>query len=181
MLWASRRLDQKTNANKKTCINKKTTPPCPVMVLGHLNVSIFASCQNMLLPVKNEPAPATPSEFKMQKAPGTWWHWRHFFFFKQKIVPPFVPFKSIKLIMLSKDMRSRRCRLSHEQRRTAKLRVQPQRRWESARWHAGQGVLTLQVNRWKALEETTVSCKAKKKYSKAHSGLVLLEQTCRKA
>lgn len=34
---------------------------------------------------------------------------------------------------------------------------------ESASWHAGQSVLTLQVNRWKALEETTISFKTKKK------------------
>lgn len=33
---------------------------------------------------------------------------------------------------------------------------------ESDSWHAGQSVLTLQVNRWKALEETTISFKTKK-------------------
>lgn len=37
---------------------------------------------------------------------------------------------------------------------------------ESAGWHAGQSVLTLQVNWWKALEETTVSFKTKNKTSK---------------
>lgn len=56
---------------------------------------------------------------------------------------------------------------------------------ESDRWHAGQSVLTLQVNRWKALEETTISFKTKKnkpkKKLKALAGLVLLEQACRKA
>lgn len=42
------------------------------------------------------------------------------------------------------------------QRQTEKRRVQPCKH-ESASWHAGQSVLTLQVNGWKALEETTVS------------------------
>lgn len=52
---------------------------------------------------------------------------------------------------------------------------------ENSGWHAGQSVLTLQVNRWKALEETTVSFKNKKKRVKALTGLVLLEQACRMA
>ena len=38
---------------------------------------------------------------------------------------------------------------------------------ENSGWHAGQSVLTLQVNRWKALEETTVSFKNKKKKSQS--------------
>lgn len=39
---------------------------------------------------------------------------------------------------------------------------------ENSGWHAGQSVLTLQVNRWKALEETTVSFKNKKKSQSTH-------------
>lgn len=38
-------------------------------------------------------------------------------------------------------------------------------------WHAGQSVLTLQVNRWEALEETTVSFQSKRTQSSHWPGI----------
>lgn len=52
------------------------------------------------------------------------------------------------------------------------------KRWEGTHWHAGQCELTLQINGWKALEETTISFKTKK--LRALTGRILLEEACRK-
>lgn len=50
---------------------------------------------------------------------------------------------------------------------------------QASEMHAGQSVLTLQVNKWKALKETTVSFESNK--LKALTDLGLLEQACRNA
>lgn len=80
----------------------------------------------------------------------------------------FVPLKSTaflkknknkKLLVLSKIW-SRHCHSSMSN--DGKTACAAACRWECTSWHAGQRVLTLKVNRWEALEETTVSFTSEK-------------------